>query len=135
MTAALNVMTLGVAGFAILMSLLTLADVRIPQIAPVWALGLTRRRLGGLELFRAMVTAALVFICALPLGLALAWVLLNIVNVEAFGWQLPMFLFPVEYLRLGVYALLAAVLAAAWPAWRLMRTPPAALLKVFANER
>lgn len=134
-TAALNVMTLGVAGFAILMSLLTLADVRIPQIAPVWALGLTRRRLGGLELFRAMVTAALVFICALPLGLALAWVLLNIVNVEAFGWQLPMFLFPVEYLRLGVYALLAAVLAAAWPAWRLMRTPPAALLKVFANER
>lgn len=134
-TAALNGLTLGVAGFAILMSLLTLADVRIPQIAPVWALGLTRRRLGGLELFRAIVTATLVFICALPLGLALAWVLLNIVNVEAFGWQLPMFLFPVDYLRLGVYALLAAALAAAWPAWRLMRTPPAALLKVFANER
>jgi putative ABC transport system permease protein len=76
-----------------------------------------------------------VFLFALPLGLALAWVLLSIVNVEAFGWQLPMFLFPVDYLSLGAYAVVAATLAAAWPAIRLMRTPPSALLKVFANER
>ena len=134
-TAALNVLTLGVAGFAILMSLLTLADLRLPQLAPVWALGLTRRRLGWLELWRALVLAGIVFLCALPLGLALAWVLLTIVNVEAFGWQLPMFLFPLDYAMLGAYAGLAAMLAAAWPALRLMRMPPSRLLKVFANER
>lgn len=134
-TSALNILTLGVAGFAILMSLLTLADLRLPQLAPVWALGLTRRSLGKLELLRAIILAAVVFVCALPLGLALAWVLLTIINVEAFGWQLPMFLFPGEYMRLGAYALLAAFLAASWPALRLMRTPPSALLKVFANER
>lgn len=134
-TAALNVLTLGVAGFAILMSLLTLADLRIPQLAPVWALGFTRRHLGLLELLRAFVLALLVFACALPLGLMLAWVLLTIVNVEAFGWQLPMFLFPISYLQLGAYALIATVLAAAWPATRLMKKPPSALLKVFANER
>ncbi|WP_299142999.1 ABC transporter permease [uncultured Tateyamaria sp.] len=134
-TAALNVLTLGVAGFAILMSLLTLADLRVPQLAPVWALGLTRARLGQLELLRAVALSALVFVCALPLGLALAWVLLSVVNVEAFGWRLPMFLFPVDYARLGAYALAAAGLAAAWPARRLMRVPPAVLLKVFANER
>ncbi len=134
-TAALNALTLMVAGFAILMSLLTLADLRVPQLAPVWALGLTRRRLGWLELARAVALAVLVFVCAIPLGLALAWVLLSIVNVEAFGWQLPMFLFPLEYLGLGTYAILAAFLAALWPALRLMRTPPTTLLKVFANER
>ncbi|NNE53038.1 MAG: ABC transporter permease [Sulfitobacter sp.] len=134
-TSALNVLTLGVAGFAILMSLLTLADLRVPQLAPVWALGLTRRRLGWLELLRAVVLAGLVFLCALPLGLALAWVLLTIINVEAFGWRLPMYLFPVDYMLLGLYALVAALLAASWPALRLMRTPPSALLKVFANER
>ncbi|WP_370402514.1 ABC transporter permease [Sulfitobacter sp. JB4-11] len=134
-TAALNVLTLGVAGFAILMSLLTLADMRLPQLAPVWALGLTRRRLGQLELLRAVVLALLVFLCALPLGLALAWILLTIVNVEAFGWQLPMHLFPRDYLQLGAYAIVAAFLAATWPALKLMRTPPSALLKVFANER
>jgi len=134
-TQALNALTLGVAGFAILMSLLTLADLRVPQLAPVWALGLTRRKLGQLELLRAVALWLLVFLCAVPLGLALAWVLLSIVNVEAFGWRLPMYLFPGDYLRLGFYAIVAALLASFWPALRLMRTPPSTLLKVFANER
>ena len=134
-TAALNVLTLGVAGFAMLMSLLTLADQRLPQLAPIWALGLTRRALGRLELLRAVALSLLVFACAVPLGLALAWVLLSVINVEAFGWQLPIHFFPVEYLKLGAYSMLAAAVAAAWPAYRLMRMPPARLLKVFANER
>lgn len=134
-TSALNILTLGVAGFAILMSLLTLADLRVPQLAPVWALGLTRRRLGWLEVVRAVLLAGIVYVCAIPMGLALAWILLSVINVEAFGWKLPMYLFPFEYLRLGVYALIAAFLAAAWPALRLMRTPPATLLRVFASER
>ena len=72
---------------------------------------------------------------ALPLGLALAWVLLSVVNVEAFGWKLPMYLFPLDYLRLAGFAVVAGALAALWPARRLARTPPAARLKVFANER
>lgn len=134
-TSALNVLTLGVAGFAILMSLLSLADLRVPQLAPVWALGLTRRRLAWLELLRAVLLAGIVFVCAIPMGLALAWILLTIINVEAFGWQLPMYLFPLKYLELGVYALIAAFLAAMWPAVRLMRTPPSTLLRVFASER
>ncbi|MEM6938770.1 MAG: ABC transporter permease [Pseudomonadota bacterium] len=134
-TAALNVLTLLVAGFAILMSLLTLADQRVPQLAPVWALGLTQRQLGWLDFLRAVALAGLVFLSAVPLGLALAWILLNVVNVEAFGWQLPMFLFPADYAGLGAAALCAAALAALWPAFRLMRTPPAQLLKVFAHER
>ena len=134
-TSALNVLTLGVAGFAILMSLLTLADLRVPQLAPVWALGLTRRRLAWLELLRAVLLAGIVFVCAIPMGLALAWILLTIINVEAFGWQLPMYLFPLKYVELGGYALSAAFLAAMWPAVRLMRTPPSTLLRVFASER
>ena len=134
-TAALNVLTLCVAGFAIFMSLLTLAGMRLPQLAPAWALGMTRRRLGQLELVRAVVLATLTAVCALPLGLALAWVLLAVVNVEAYGWRLPMYVFPRDYAVLGGFALLAAVLAAAWPARKLARTPPADLLKVFANER
>jgi putative ABC transport system permease protein len=134
-TTALNILTLAVAGFAMLMSLLTLAGMRVPQLAPVWALGLTRRALGRVELIRAILLAALTMVLALPLGLALAWVLLAIVNVEAFGWRLPMYLFPLDYARLAVLALVAAFLAALWPALLLARTPPAALLKVFAHER
>jgi putative ABC transport system permease protein len=61
--------------------------------------------------------------------------LLAIVNVEAFGWRLPMQVFPADWLRLGVYAGIAAVFAAAWPVLKLSRLPPSDLLKVFANER
>ncbi|SMX42330.1 ABC transporter permease [Maliponia aquimaris] len=134
-TAALNVLTLAVAGFAILMSLLTLAAIRLPQLAPVWAMGLTRRTLARVDLLRALVLAALTSVLALPLGLALAWVLLAVVNVEAFGWRLPMYLFPLDYARLAALTLGAAGLAALWPALRLARIPPGHLLKVFAHER
>jgi putative ABC transport system permease protein len=134
-TAALNVLTLSVAALAILISLLTLATMRLPQLAPVWALGLTRARLARLELTRALCLAGLTAVLALPLGLLLAWVLLAVVNVEAFGWRLPLFFFPRDYLGLGLLAALAAFLAALWPAIRLARIPPQTLLKVFSNER
>ncbi|MBK1635554.1 ABC transporter permease [Rhodovulum adriaticum] len=134
-TGALNVLTMGVAGFAMFTSLLTLSTMRLPQLAPVWALGLTRARLARLELGRALLLAALTMIVAVPVGLLLAWVLLAVVNVAAFGWKLPMHVFPTDWLWLGVLALAAAGLAAAWPAWRLARLSPTALLKVFADER
>ncbi|MEM1066364.1 MAG: FtsX-like permease family protein, partial [Pseudomonadota bacterium] len=130
-TGALNVMTLAVAGFAILTSLLTLAGMRLPQLAPVWALGLTRARLAQLELVRALGLAAVTMILAIPVGLVLAWVLLAVINVEAFGWRLPMYLFPRDWVWLGALALLAAGLAALWPALRLTRMAPADLVRVF----
>ena len=132
-TAALNLLTLGVAGFAILTSLLTLWSLRLPQLAPVWALGMTRGRLARLELARSLLLAALTALLALPLGLLLAWVLLAVINVQAFGWRLPMHLFPLDWMRLFALALVAAGLAAALPARRLYRLPPSELLKVFAN--
>lgn len=134
-TGALNVLTLGVAALALLTSLLTLSTMRLPQLAPVWAMGLTRAKLARLELLRAVILAALTALIALPVGLALAWVLLAIVNVEAFGWRLPMVLFPGDWIGLFVAALVAAALSAAWPARRLATRPAADLIKVFAHER
>jgi putative ABC transport system permease protein len=134
-TGALNVLTLAVAGFALLASLLTLANMRLPQVAPLWALGQTRATLARAELIRTVGIVAITWVIALPVGLALAWVLLAIVNVEAFGWRLPMTLFPREYLRLLGYAMLSSTIAAALPALSLLRMPPTQLLKVFSNER
>ncbi|CUX70961.1 MULTISPECIES: FtsX-like permease family protein [Agrobacterium] len=134
-TGALNVLTLAVAGFAMFSSLLTLASLRLPQLAPVWALGLRRRDLALLEFLRTLALWFVTFVTAIPVGLALAWVLLAIINVEAFGWRLPMILFPLEWLKLGLVALFAAVVSVLIPVRRLAKTAPADLLKVFANER
>ncbi|MEO9826813.1 MAG: ABC transporter permease [Paracoccaceae bacterium] len=132
---ALNVLTLGVAGLAILTSLLTLAEMRLPQLAPIWAIGLTRKKLGQIELLRALLLAALTFLLAIPVGLGLAWVLLAVINVEAFGWRIPMTLFPKDWITLGALSLLAAALASLWPAWKMARRSPSDLVRVFTHER
>ena len=134
-TAALNVLTLGVASFAILTALLTLWSMRLPQLAPVWALGLTRAQLARQEVWRSVALAGLTAILALPLGLILAWILLAVINVEAFGWRLLMYVFPLDWLQLGALALLAGAVSASLPARKLYRLPPADLVKVFAHER
>ena len=68
-TAALNTFTLGVAGVALLTSLLTLSNSRLPQLAPLWAIGITRRRLAAIELLKTMSVALITALLALPLGL------------------------------------------------------------------
>lgn len=134
-TGALSALTLGVAGLALLIAFLTLAQMRLGQLAPVWALGLTARQLARTEMARALALAFLTTLLAIPVGVALAWMLLNLVNTEAFGWRLPLSLYPADWLRLLALALVAAGAAALWPAIRLAQMPPARLLQVFAHER
>jgi putative ABC transport system permease protein len=134
-TAALNVFTLGVAGIALLTSLLTLGNSRLPQLAPLWAIGITRQRLAGIELLKTMSVALITTLLALPLGLLVAWCLIAIVNVKAFGWRLPFHVFPLQLLELLGVAILASLLAALLPVLKLARMQPAALIQIFANER
>ena len=134
-TSALNAFTLGVAGIALLTSLLTLANSRLPQLAPLWAIGLTRRKLARIELLKTMAVALITSLFALPLGLLVAWCLLAVVNVKAFGWRLPFQLFPLQLVELLGVALAAALLAALLPVIRLARMQPASLIRIFVNER
>ena len=134
-TVALNALTLAVAGIALLTALLSLASARLMQVAPLWAMGLTRRRLALIELARTVGLAALTAILALPLGLAVAWLLSAVVNVRAFGWRIPVQLFPGQWASLLLLALATAGLATLWPAWRLRRAAPLDLLRSFSNER
>ncbi len=134
-TAALNVLTLAIAGFALLTSFAALWNQRLPQIAPIWAMGLPLRSIAQLEVTRSLGLAFLTALFAIPLGVVLAWVLLSVTNVLAFGWKLQLYLFPVSWLRTVLLALIAALLACAPSAFRLLRIAPSELLKVFANER
>jgi len=134
-TAALNAFTLGVAGVALFTSLLTLSNSRLPQLAPLWAIGITRRRLAVIELLKTMSVALITALLALPLGLLVAWCLIAIVNVKAFGWRLPFHVFPLQLFELLGVAMLAALLAALLPVLKLARMQPASLVKIFADER
>ncbi|NWC96744.1 MULTISPECIES: FtsX-like permease family protein [unclassified Pseudomonas] len=133
-TAALNSLTLGVAGVALFISLLTQSQSRLGQLAPLWALGVTRRQLMLLNLGQTWLLAVLTLVLALPLGLLLAWCLDVVINVQAFGWRLPLQVFPWQLAQLLGLAMLATLLASAWPLWQLYRSRPADLLRTFAHE-
>jgi putative ABC transport system permease protein len=134
-TSALNAFTLGVAGVALLTSLLTLSNSRLPQLAPLWAIGVTRRKLAAIELLKTLSVALITTLLALPLGLLVAWCLIAVVNVKAFGWRLPFHVFPLQLLELLGVAMTAALVAALLPVLKLARMQPASLAKIFANER
>ena len=133
-TAALNTLTLGVAAIALLTSLLSLADSRLSQLAPLWAMGLRPAQLAGLSLLQMLVLAAVTCLMAIPLGLLLAWCLIDVVNVQAFGWRLPWHWFPGQWFSLLGFALVAVMLASLGPVWRIARARPGSLLRSFANE-
>ncbi|ARJ69101.1 FtsX-like permease family protein [Paracoccus contaminans] len=133
-TGALNALTLAVAGFAVLTALLTIADQRVRRLAPLWAMGVPRRALAALELGRVVLLAVLTALLALPVGLALGWILLARVNVAAFGWRLPFQPDLAAWAGLMALGIAAAGLAALWPAWRLARSSPRALIEVFSGD-
>ena len=127
-TRALNVLTLGVAALALLASLLAQARSRRQQLAPLWALGISRAQLAQLSLAQLGGAALVTGLLALPLGIAITWGLVAIINVAAFGWRLPLYLFP------GEMAVTVALLSAALPALRFWRTSPRTLLAEEANQ-
>lgn len=133
-TAALNSLTLGVAGVALFINLLTLGQARLGQLAPLWALGVRRMQLVWLSLGQTLILSSFTVLLAIPLGLLLAWCLVAVVNVQAFGWRLPLYVFPMQLLQLTVLGMLTSLIACAWPLWQLARRQPRELLRPLADE-
>ncbi len=131
---ALSTLTLGVAGVAMITSLLTLASARINGVAPLWAMGVRRRQITGLEGLKILLLALFTSITAIPLGIAISWCLVDVINVAAFGWRLPLSVFPSQWLALGLLGLVTAFVASLYPLLKLLRTSAADLAKVFAHE-
>nr|WP_298379568.1 FtsX-like permease family protein [uncultured Halomonas sp.] len=131
-TRALNALTIGVAGLALLTTLLAQAEARRAQLAPLWALGVSRGRLVKLQIGQLVMACLGTALLAIPLGLLLTGTLVAVINVAAFGWRLPLHVFPGQIAMTVALAVVVAILAALIPAWRLRRVPPRQLLQEFA---
>jgi len=134
-TGALNTLMLIVSAVALFTSLLTLSNLRLRQVAPVWAIGVSRQRLAAIELARILIFAAGVALVAIPLGIFITWGLVTIINVIAFGWRLPMHIYPMHWLMVFITSLLTALLASLVPVIQLARSKPIDLLKGFTDAR
>ena len=84
-TAALNSLTLVVAGVALLAALLAVHQQRLPEYAHWYSLGVTFQEWFKLVAFPLLLMVMVTGLLAIPLGWVLSWMLVYKLNVVAFG--------------------------------------------------
>ncbi|MCL4831272.1 MAG: ABC transporter permease [Caldilineaceae bacterium] len=129
-TFALRLLATIVAFIGILSTLMSLQLERSREIGVLRATGMTRRQLWRLTLLETGLLGAVAGLVALPTGFLLSLVLIYIINLRSFGWTLSMQLQAGDFVNAFVIALVAALLAGLYPAWRMGRTQPADALRM-----
>jgi putative ABC transport system permease protein len=122
-------LAVGVAFIGILGAMLALQLERGRELAVLRALGMTPSQLGTMITTQTAVIGLLSGIAAVPLGIMMAYVLIEVINRRAFGWQIDMSIAPGILLSAIVFAIGAALLAGLYPAWRAAQSQPAAAMR------
>jgi len=91
--------------------------------------GLTPRQLWGVVLGQTGLMGLTAGLLALPVGMLVALVLVYIINRRSFGWTLQLTIGPDVFARALLLAIIAALLAGLYPAYRMSRTSPALALR------
>ncbi|MEO0998202.1 MAG: FtsX-like permease family protein, partial [Pseudomonadota bacterium] len=128
-TAVLRLLAATVAFFGILSALSALQYERRAETATLRALGFRRRDVRRNTLAQSAVLGATAGVLALPLGVALAALLVVVINQRSYGWSMSFTVQPGELAVGFALALAAAVAAGLLPARQLARQPVAAGLR------
>lgn len=122
-------LAIGVAIIGILGSMMALQLERARDLAIFRALGMTPLQVGGMITLQTGVIGLLSGLAAIPLGLIMAWVLINVINRRAFGWHIDMTVTPGMLLSAVLFAIGAAIIGGLYPAWRAARSQPALAMR------
>jgi putative ABC transport system permease protein len=117
-TSALRLLAVIVAFIGVLSALMSLQLERARELGTLRATGMTRPQLWALTLLETGLMGLTAGLLALPVGYALAWILVYVINVRSFGWTLRMDLEPAYFLQALAVAVVAALLAGVYPAIR-----------------
>ncbi len=128
-TKVLGAIAMGVSLVGIMGALLAQQLERARDYSVLRAIGVGRLQLFRIVLAQTLVIGLVAATGALPIGLGCAMFLVQVVNLHAFGWTMPITVSAgvLWWTWLGV--LVAAVLAAIYPALQVIRTPPARALR------
>jgi putative ABC transport system permease protein len=121
-TVVLRLLAALVAAVGVVAALAALQLERARELGVLRALGLTPGRLGGLITAQSALMGLAAGLLSLPVGLLLAVVMVQVVNRRSFGWTMELAVAPGVLVEAVALAVGAAVVAGAWPAWRMGRT-------------
>ncbi len=128
-TGALRLLAVVVAVIGVWSALMALQVERTRELGTLLALGLLPRQLWGLTLVETGLVGLAAGLLSLPVGLALAWVLVEVINVRSFGWTMPLHVPALVLVQALLLSVGAALLAAVYPVRRLLGLSVAAALR------
>lgn len=128
-TSSLRILAMIVAFVGILSSLLALILERNRENAILRSLGATPGQIAFLTLLQSIFFGLLAGALAIPSGILLARLLVEVINVRSFGWSMPLILSTKTLLQTFAIALIPSLVAAIYPAIRAGKTNLAAALK------
>ncbi len=128
-TTALQVLATAVAFIGILSALMSLQLEHTREYGVMRAVGMTPRQLWNFTLIQTGLMGTTAGLLALPIGFVLALVLIYVINVRSFGWTMFLTLSPNEFIQAFAVALVAALVAGMYPAWRLSQLITARALR------
>jgi len=128
-TVALRLLATIVAFIGILSALMALQLEQTRQYGTMRAVGLTPRQLWNYTLIQTGLMGTTAGLLALPIGVVLAIVLIYVINVRSFGWTMQLLLTPNELISAFAVAVVAALLAGIYPAYKLSQLVTARALR------
>ncbi len=118
-TGALQMLATTVAFIGVLSALLSLQLDKRRQLGILRAVGLTVRELWGMVLLETGLMGTVAGLLAIPTGYTLSLILIYIINQRSFGWTLQMLVEPKPFIQAFGVAIVAALLAGVYPAYRM----------------
>lgn len=128
-THVLRLLAILVAFVGVLSALIALQLERMREYAMLRATGMTVREVAGMIGVQTLVMGLIAGLCALPLGLMMSDILIDVINRRSFGWSMQHSVPASVIFEALLLALAAALLAGVYPALRVVAVRPAEALR------
>ncbi|MBR9990678.1 MAG: ABC transporter permease [Gemmatimonadetes bacterium] len=128
-TGVLRLLALIVAFVGVTGALMALQLERARDVGVLRTLGLTPLQVWSLITSQTALMGLSAVILAVPLGIAMSWAMVHVINRRSFGWSFDLILVGAPFVQALAVGIAAAVLAGLYPALRMARVRPAQVMR------
>ena len=128
-TGILKLLLGGVAVIGIFSALMSVQLERSREFAVLRAIGMTPLEIGKMVCSQCTLMGIFAGLFALPVGILLAKVLIQVINLRSFGWSFPLLIESSIFYNSLITAFLAALAAGIYPLLKMAKSSPALALK------
>jgi putative ABC transport system permease protein len=128
-TGVLRLLALIVAFVGVTGALMALQLERAREIGVLRTTGLTPLQVWSLITSQTALMGLSAAVLAVPLGSAMSWAMVHVINRRSFGWSFDLLLDPAPFLQAFAIGIGAAMLAGLYPSLRMARLRPAQALR------